>query len=61
MKRQPDTVVEQAIETANLCRAFHVLPRAGGLYDQDSRDVYMMAAVLSAQAEREEMERKQQG
>lgn len=58
MKRPPDTVVAQAITVTNLCQALHVLPRAGGLYDQDARDIYMISCVLSAQHEKAELDSK---
>jgi hypothetical protein len=63
MTRKPDPLVERAITLTNLCQALHVLPRAGGLYDQDPRDIYMISCVLSAQAEKAEMDSKkaQQG
>lgn len=60
MSRKPDEVVAQAITLTNLCQTLHVLPRAGGLLDQDARHVYMIECVLAAQNERAEMERKRQ-
>lgn len=60
MTRKPDAVVAQAITMTNLCQALHVLPRAGGLFDQDALHVYMIECVLSAQNERAEMEHKKQ-
>lgn len=41
-----------AIELTGLCQSLGVLPRGGGLLDQDSYHVYMMQCVLSAQAEK---------
>lgn len=58
MSREPDDELAIAIEMTNLCKVLGVLPRAGGLLDQDAYDVYMMQAVLAAQAEREELEAK---
>jgi hypothetical protein len=40
----------------NLCQALRCLPNAGGLLDQDPRDVYMIECVLTAQAERQKMD-----
>lgn len=41
-----------------LCKQLHVLPRAGGLLDQDSFHVYGMNLVLAALNERQELEQK---
>jgi len=60
MTRKPDAMVAQAITLTNLCQTLHVLPRAGGLLDQDALHVYMIECVLSAQSERAEMERHKQ-
>lgn len=58
MTREPDILVAKAITITNLCQALHVLPHAGGLYDQDPRDIYMIECVLAAQAEKMEMDNK---
>ena len=42
-----------------LCQEFHVLPNAGGLLDQDSYHVWLMANVIEADRERDEREQKQ--
>jgi hypothetical protein len=47
-----------AVEMTNLCQALNCLPRAGGLLDQDSYQVWLMQKVLEAQAERAELDRK---
>lgn len=40
--------VLQAIEMTDMCEAFHVLPRTGGLLDQDYYHIQVMHAVLRA-------------
>lgn len=60
MTREPDAVVAYAINMASICQALHCLPREGGLLDQDARDVYMIECVLSAQAERQQLEYERQ-
>lgn len=47
-----------AVELTRLCQAMHVLPRAGGVLDQDSYHIYMIQTVLAAQAEKDELDRK---
>jgi hypothetical protein len=47
-------------ETAHTCKALGVLPRAGGLFDQDAEDVFRIQCVLAADAEREHLERERQ-
>lgn len=41
-----------------LCQQLHCLPRPGGLLDQDAHDVFLMQAVLIAQEEKAELDRK---
>jgi len=41
-----------------LCRELNVLPRAGGLLDQDSFFVYMLSAAAEAIGERLKREQK---
>lgn len=36
-----------------MAEALHVLPRSGGLFDQDAGDVFRMEAVLLAKAQPE--------
>jgi hypothetical protein len=54
--REGDFEVQLALEIAGLCETYGVLPRAGGLLDQDSYHVYMMRAVQSAKQKRQERE-----
>lgn len=44
------------IEMTNLCEAFGVLPRSGGILDQDSYLVWGMTLVLNAKVERQKLE-----
>ena len=41
-----------------LCQEFHVLPNAGGLLDQDSYHIWLMANVIEADREKEAQEDK---
>jgi hypothetical protein len=47
-----------AIELTNLCQTLYALPGPGGLLDQDSYHIFMIQAVLAAQAEKAELDRK---
>jgi hypothetical protein len=50
----------QAVQLVNdikVCQEFHVLPRTGGLYDQDSLFVYILQNYLIWSSQREEIER----
>jgi hypothetical protein len=58
LNRQADEEVEYAVTITSLCQALHCLPRPGGLLDQDAHDVLLMQAVLIAQEERVELDRK---
>jgi hypothetical protein len=44
------------INIMRVCEDFHVLPEAGGLYDQDSLFVYMMYNYLIWQQQRAELD-----
>jgi len=55
-----DEDVAEAIELTVMCQEFHSLPQAGGLYDQDSYDVWRMGLVLEAQAERAAKDAKEE-
>lgn len=39
-----------------MCQELHVLPKPGGLYDQDSMFVHLMKYALVAQHERRELD-----
>jgi hypothetical protein len=49
--------VNYFLETFKMCQELHVLPRGGGLYDQDSYFVHVMKHALNAQNERAELDR----
>lgn len=49
-----------AIELTNICQALQSLPGPGGVLEQDSYHIYMIQAVLAAQAEKAELDRKRQ-
>jgi len=48
----------QLINDIVVCREFHILPRAGGLYDQDSFFVYVLQHYISWISEKEELDTK---
>jgi hypothetical protein len=54
--RPADPEVALAINMTNLCRELHVLPRAGGLMDQDSYHVYLIQETLAVLQEKERKE-----
>jgi len=56
MDRKPDPEVELAIDLAVMCKMLKVLPRAGGLLDQDAYHIRLIRAGLNALAERERLE-----
>lgn len=56
MKHQ--VLIEYLVETTLYSEKFGVLPKAGGLLDQDAGWIDGMQKVLSAQAERSELEEK---
>jgi hypothetical protein len=41
-----------------MCQELHVLPKPGGLYDQDSLYVHLMKHALMAQHERRELDNR---
>ena len=51
-KTDPDIV--DIIELTNLCQAFNVLPREGGVLDQDAETMHKMQMVMVAQAKKQE-------
>jgi hypothetical protein len=53
-----DPDVRELVEMTSLCKELHVLPRAGGLLDQDSYHVYGMGLVLAAFNERQQLEHR---
>lgn len=56
--RKMDDDVQLAIELTHLCSAFHVLPRQGGLLDQDYYHILLLNAGLYGQSKLEEYYRK---
>jgi hypothetical protein len=52
MTRPMDDDVAEAIEMTIMCQEFNTLPLAGGLFDQDSYDIWRMGLVMTAQAEK---------
>jgi len=52
MSRQPDDETALAIELTVLCKELHVLPKAGGLLDQDPYHIHLLKAGLSALREK---------
>lgn len=46
------------LETLGMCQDLHVLPKFGGLYDQDSLFVHLMKYALVAQQERRELDQR---
>ena len=46
------------IELTNLCQAFNVLPREGGVLDQDAETMRKMQMVLIAQTKKQEADAK---
>ncbi len=55
---KPSSEVLGAIELTQLCRVFNVLPRAGGLLDQDAQTVVKIQMVLIAEMKLAEEEAK---
>jgi hypothetical protein len=47
LNREPDEEAALAIDLAVLCSELHVLPRAGGVLDQDPYELYLLRAGLS--------------
>ena len=46
------------IELTNLCQTFNVLPREGGVLDQDAETMYKIQMVLVAEAKKAKAELK---
>ena len=44
------------INTILMCKEMHTLPRAGGLYDQDSLFIYVLKNFMDWQAQRAELD-----
>ena len=62
--KEPDEDVKLSIELTSLCRAFHSLPRPGGVLDQDWYHISLLNAGLHGiakleQKQRADMERQQ--
>jgi hypothetical protein len=62
LDREPDREyvddVIYGVDIATFAKAHGILPQAGGLRDQDSRDVWLIKNGITFLAEREELERK---
>ena len=56
LSRPPDDEVAFAVDMASLCRALQVLPRSGGILDQDWYHVALLRAALRAFHIKEERE-----
>lgn len=48
MSREPDDEVAFAVDLAGLCRALGVLPRSGGILDQDWYHIALLKAAIRA-------------
>lgn len=61
MNRPPDPEILMAVEMTTLCRQLRVLPKAGGLLDQDAYHVWLIQNTLAVMNEKEriDMEREQ--
>ena len=55
---KPSLEVLSIIELTQLCKALNVLPREGGLLDQDARTVRGMQMVMVAETRQAEAEMK---
>jgi hypothetical protein len=56
--------VNFAMELYNFCKTFHVLPKPGGLFEQDAYHMELLDAVISAvgkKTDREMAEAKRKG
>ena len=58
--REQDEEVQRAIELTSLATRLHVLPRAGGLLDQDYYHIKLLRAGIRAFEKAEELEYKKQ-
>lgn len=52
MNAEPDEEVSLAIELGQMCQDLAVLPRAGGLFDQDYYHVILIRSALTVFAEK---------
>jgi hypothetical protein len=57
LNREPDEEAALAIDLAVLCSELHVLPRAGGVLDQDPYELGLLRAGLSGLNKRAERDR----
>ncbi len=55
---KPSPEVVSVIELTRMCQAFNVLPREGGLLDQDATTIRLMQLVLVAEVKKSEEEAK---
>ncbi len=60
LSRESDAEVDMAVELASMCKALKVLPRPGGLLDQDWYHVKLIKAGMRAFSILEEKQAKEQ-
>ena len=60
LTKEPDAEVRYAVELYALCKEFHVLPRPGGLLDQDYYEVQLLSRVAEAFEEKQKLEADRQ-
>lgn len=56
LNREPDEEAALAIQLAVLCRELHVLPRAGGVLDQDPYELKLLQAGLMGLSKKDQKE-----
>lgn len=55
-----DRETAMMIEITDFCQRLHVLPRSGGLLDQDSYLIWGIGLVMSAREQRRQLEEQQE-
>jgi len=60
MDRPSDEEVVQVLAVVRTCQSMKVLPRAGGLLDQDAYFVLLLQLVLAADSERAALDKARQ-
>jgi hypothetical protein len=60
MDRKPDWEVAGILSMVRMCQGLNVLPKAGGLLDQDSYFVFLLEQVMIADQEKQELDRARQ-
>jgi hypothetical protein len=56
MNRKPDAEVLAILDVVRMCQSLNVLPRLGGLLDQDAYFAFLLARVLGFDEERQALE-----